>query len=227
MASTKSRSRLFLSVIIFSLGIGVFFMIRGCTSDVSPITANILLKKNGKHFLLTQVSGELTGQLIENGKTPAVTNSTLIYKDGDEVYMNPLTLKPLVAMLRGSYTVYPMKDGSVDGYVSLNKDDGVKEDTEFKSTQKLGEQHQVHQVQLNNGKGKKMWIKWTYNPKESTFYNMKNCEVHGFWTETHPAPGETVWSTTNYLVVPLSTLAVFFDAAVEYDSESELLILQP
>lgn len=227
MASTKSRSRLFLSIIIFSFGIGVFFMMRGCTSDVSPIMSNLLLEKNGKRYLLTMQATDAVEELVAEGKTPAVSSATFIYKDGDEVYMSPLGLSQLVAVLRASYTIHPMKDGSVDGYLTTDPDTGLTVKNEFKSSQNLGEQHQAFTVTLENKKGKKKLIRWTFNPKESSYYGMKNCEIHGFWTETRPSPGETVWSTTDYLVVSVSSLAEFFHAKIEFDEESELLIIQP
>lgn len=223
--SSKPRFRLFISVILFGFGLGIFFMMRGCSSDVSPITSNMLLQQDGKRYLFTMFSTEMVKEIVDNGKTPAAMNSTLIYKDGDEVYMQPQALDKLVAILRGSCTVHSMKDGSVDGYLTADSDQGVKVETEFKSTSKLGEQHQIITVILENRKGKKMSIRWTFNPKVGEYYGMKNCEVHGFWTETHPAPGETVWSTTDYLVIPVSSLADFFGRSIEFDEENTLLII--
>jgi hypothetical protein len=224
--TSKPRFRLFISIFIFVFGLGIFFMVRGCTSDISPISANFLIVQNNKRFLYSVLDGNTMQATVQAGQTPASMQAILVYKDGDAIFLAPSTIDKLCAALRGDYTLHAMKDGSVDGYFTVQSAEGFNLETKFKNTQKLGEQLIVNHVKLENKQGKVLDIRWTLNPKTYEFTGLKNCEVHSFWIETNPSPGETVYSTTDYLVVPVKTLADFFGRKISFDPESALLMIE-
>jgi len=221
----RYKGRLFVLFIILSFGFGVFFLVKSCSSDISPVSANILLEKGGKKYLFSALPSDLVQQSIDNGSLPAVFDNLLVYKDGDDYYLSPSTIQNVASVAAGEYRLHPHAAAATSGYVSAAMKSSYAMNTSYRSTSELGRQDIVNKVVLTNARGKHLNIAWTQNAKEYEFYNMKNCEVHAFWIETNPAPGQVVISSNDYLVVSVDVLAKFFGCSIRFDPEANLLII--
>lgn len=222
----RSKFRWILLLMIVSMGLGIFFLIRSCNSVSSPISANILLKKNGQNYLFSPLGSLVVKAAIEKGEAPYIFNGLLVYQDGSESFLAPSTLEHLAVMANGEYELHPFKDANIAGYVTAKNENSYAISTKFKTGAKLGEQDMVNTVTLKNSKGKTLKIEWTYNAKTAEYSKLKNCEMHSFWKQSNPAPGETVYSTTEFLVVPLKTVSTFFHRKMRFDMETNLLVIE-
>ena len=222
----RYKNRFFLLVFILSIGLGIFFLVKSCTSDISPVSANILLEKGGQKYLFSALPTSVVQQSLDNGDLPAVFDNLLVYRDGDAYYLSPSTIQNVAGIAAGEYILHPHRTSTASGYVSAGMKNSYSMQTSYRSTSELGRQDIVSKVMLTNAKGKHLNITWTQNAKEYEFYDMKNCEVHSFWTETHPAPGEVVISSKDYLVVSVDVLAHFFGRTIRFDPEANLLIVR-
>lgn len=223
-AQGSSRRFLFVFLFIASIGGAVLFMFKGCSDDLSPIQANILLVNQGKNYVFSGLPSDQVQSQIDAGKLPAVFNNLSVYKNDDIYYMKPSDLKELVSVASGEYVLHTGGAGA-SGYVSVAHDKSFTEDVSYKAGAKLGQQDAVHTVLLTNAKGGKMTIQWTRNSREYEFYDLKNCEVQSFWVETNPAPGQTVLSSNDYLVVDLNKIASFFNCTITFDTENALVVV--
>lgn len=221
----RPRYRGIIVIMIVSLALGMFFLIRSCNSGSSPVTANILLKKNGKNYLFSALGSFIVKNALEKGGSPQLFDSFLVYQDDSEYFLVPSTIENLAAMASGEYEIHAFKEEVIDGYVTAKNEKSFAITTKFKTTAKLGEQDMVNTVVLKNSKGRELKIEWTLNSKRAEYSKLKNCEMHSFWIESSPAPGETVYSSTEFLVVPLKTLGTFFDRKMSFDPETNLLTI--
>lgn len=222
----RPKFRGILFVIIVSVAVGVFFMVKSCNSETSPIIGNILLEKGGKKFLYSGLSADAVKASIERGESPQIFNTLLVYQDGDEFFVAPSSVDKIAAIASGEYELHNLKEASVEGYVTVGKVENYSMGIKFKTAAKLGEQNMLNTVSLKNSRGSEMKIEWTYNSKDYSYSNLKNCEMRDFWTKTQHTPGETIYSSTEFLVVPLKTLAKFFKRKMSFDPETSLLIIQ-
>ena len=225
--TSKRRSPvgyIILAFIILMFG-GMFFLFKGCSSESSPIMSDIVLEKGGKKFLYAEIGADAVKVAIEQGNSPQVFKTLFVYQDGDEYFVGPSTITKLAAIASGDYTVHAFKEGSVDGYVTVGIVENLTSDVKFKTGAKLGEQDMINTVTLKNSKGAEMTIRWTMNSKSGEYSQLKNCEMHSFWVQSNPTPGQTVISSTEYLVVPLKTLATFFNRKMSFDAETGVLTI--
>lgn len=222
----RFKGRHFLLVFILTMCSGMFFLVKSCNEDISPISANILLEKGGKKYLFSGLSTDAVQKALEKGQLPAVFDNLMVYKDGDSYYMSPSSIQNIASIAGGECTLHPHEAGATNGYVSAEMKNSFSVETSYKSTSEIGRQDIVNKVALTNARGKKLNISWTRNAKKYEFYNMKNCEVHSFWIETNPAPGQVVISSSEYLVVSLDVLAKFFACKINFDETANLLIIR-
>lgn len=224
-ASRRFKGRHFLLVFIFTMCFGMFFLVKSCNEDISPITANILLEKSGKKFLFSNLPSDAVELALTNGELPAVYDNLRVFKDGEDYYLEPSSIQTLASVAGGEFTLHPKETGATSGYVSANMKTSFSMQTSYRTTSELGRQDIVNKVVLTNAKGKQLKITWTQHAKKYEFYNMKNCEVHAFWTETNPAPGQVVTSSSDYVVVSMDLLAKFFACKISFDPTSNLLVI--
>ena len=225
--TSKRRSPIgyfILAFVIFMVG-GMFFLFKGCSSESSPIISDMVLEKGGKKFLYAEIGPDAVKVAIEQGNSPQLFKTLLVYQDGDEYFVGPSTITKLAAIASGEYTVHTYKEASVDGYVTVGNVQNYTSDVKFKTSAKIGEQDMINTVTVKNSKGAEMTIRWTMNSKTGEYSQLKNCEMHAFWVQSNPAPGQTVISSADYLVVPLETLATFFKRKMTFDRETGVLTI--
>lgn len=222
----RSKFRWVIVVIIASMGFGMFFLFKSCNSVSSPVVSNVLLKKDGGNYLFSPLGSFIVKGALEKGESPQIFNSLLVYQDGLEYFLVPSTLESIAGIANGEYELHPFKDVNIAGYVTAKNENSYSMSTKFKTGAKLGEQDMQNTVTLNNSKGEALKIEWTMNSKRAEYSKLTNCEMHAFWIQSNPAPGETVYSTKDFLVVPLKTLATFFDRKMSYDTETNLIVIE-
>ncbi len=225
--SSKKRSPLgffILAFVIFMVG-GMFFLFKGCSSESSPIISDLVLEKGGKKFLYAEIGEDAVKAAIQSGNSPQLFKTLNVYQDGGAYFVGPSTILKLVAIASGEYTVHTYKEASVDGYVTVRNVGNYTSEVKFKTSAKLGEQDMMNTVTLKNSKGAEMTIRWTMNSKTGEYSNLKNCEMHAFWVQSNPVPGQTVISSVDYLVVPLETLSLFFNRKMTFDPETGVLTI--
>lgn len=162
---------------------------------------------------------------IEQGNSPQLFKTLSVYQDDEAYFVGPSTITKLAAIASGEYTVHTYKEASVDGYVTVGMVGNYRSEIKFKTAAKIGEQDMINTVTMKNSKGAEMTIRWTMNSKTGEYSNLKNCEMHSFWVQSNPAPGQTVVSSVDYLVVPLETLAKFFNRKMSFDAETGVLTI--
>lgn len=221
----RFKGRYFVLVFILTMCSGLFFLFKGCNHDISPITANIVLEKGGKKYLFSDQPTDVVQKSITNGELPAVYDILKIYKDGEDYYLSPSSIQTLASIAGGEYTLHPQEAGSTNGFVTADLKNSFSMKTSYKSTSELGRQDIVNTVVLTNSRGKQLKISWTQHAKKYEFYGMKNCELHTFWTETSPAPGNVVISSSDYIVVSMDLLAKFFGRKFSFDPSTNILIV--
>ena len=225
--TSKRRSPIgyfILAFVIFMVG-GMFFLFKGCTSESSPIISDIVLETGGKKFLYTEIGEDAVKAATDQGNSPQLFKTLNVYQDGDAYFVGPSTITKLAAIASGEYTVHTYKEASVDGYVTVGMVGNYTSEVKFKTGAKIGEQDMINTVTMKNSKGAEMTIRWTMNSKTGEYSNLKNCEMHSFWVQSNPAPGQTVVSSVDYLVVPLETLAKFFNRKMSFDAETGVLTI--
>lgn len=229
MTSTRVSGRRMLTVVIFiiSIGIGLFFIFRGCAGNISPEVVNIVLEKNGKKYLYSPMRKELVQMSIDRGESPAAMRSILVYKDGEDYFLDPAQLSAVAGIMSGRCNLHAYREASYDGYVTSTGEESYVFHSRFKSTENIGRQLTFSDVTLFNARGDSMMIQWKFDPTSGEYHAIKNCQVHAFWVQTNPSPGETVISSKYFLVVPLRGLARFFHCRAAYSEEQKLLFVRP
>lgn len=147
---------------IIPLGFGIFFLVKSLLSDSSPQMANIVVKKNGKSYIYSNMGKFIVENAIKNKRSPAVIATTLIYKDEDEIFLDPMNLSNFSSLLSGNCKYYDYKDISVDGYVTQDSMSTNNLKTWIRSTKQIGIQLIENLLVLENGK-KKFPIIWSVN----------------------------------------------------------------
>lgn len=225
--ANRSPRRVITTIIVLSvIGFGLFFGIKGCSDDISPDTAGILLETKGKKYLFSPVGSVAVEQSIAEEKSPQAFPNVPIYKDGDDFYVNPTLSKDLVHLMSGSYTLFDFKEKSYDGYVTTEFDDTFLMENSYESTEIAGKQKALNVITLKNKKGEEMEIIWEQDPSTGEYKAIKNCSVRGFWTQTNPSPGETVVSSEDRFVISIKKLARFFGCRYSYDRETKILTVK-
>ncbi len=214
-------------VLVLSLGMGIFFMFNGCAGNISPEAANMILEKKGKQYLFSALGSTAVKQSIEKGESPAAFTSIQVYKDGDVYYVHPADMEPVVNVMAEEVELHDYKEASYDGYVTGLPAESFELKTHYRSTKTIGQQLIVSELTIRNKQKKSRLIKWEFDPKTGEYTALKNCEVHSFWIQTNPSPGETVISSKDFLVVPIDELAGFFGVKAEYSEETQLLFIRP
>ena len=201
-------------------------MIRGCTSNISPEPANIVLEKNNKSYVYSSLGTILVKSSIEKKESPAALTCVEVYKDGDEYYVAPNRMKALIDVMADNVEIHEYKEESYEGYVTSGMDEVYSQESKFRSTKTIGEQVTVYSVSIKNKEGDSLVIEWSFNPKTGDYFGTKNCAAKSFWIQTNPSPGETVISSKDFLVIGLNKLAKFFGRKVEYDEETQVLFVR-
>jgi hypothetical protein len=222
----RSKLRWIILLIMLTMGFGIFFLFRSCTSETSPLSANVVLKKDGQNYLFSPLGSFVVKDALAKGGSPQIFNTFLVYQDDSEFFLVPSTIESIAAIANGEYELHAFKELNIAGYVTTKNEKSYAMSTKFKTAAKLGEQDMVNTIILKNSKGAELTIEWTLNSKRPEYSKLKNCEMHSFMIETSPAPGQVVYSSTEYLVVPLKTLATFFDRKMSYDIETNLLVIE-
>lgn len=213
--------------LVLSLGIGVFFMVGACSSESNPVLSNIILESNDGNFLYSNLSSTIVQSKIDQGESPAAIANLEFYIDGEDLYLNPNTMSSLVKVLANEVNKHPFKEASYDGYLSEGDGMSYTVETKFKGSETIGKQVMLYSVVLKNSQGAEKIIEWKYDPESGEAEPVKNCENHSFWIQTRPAPGETVYSTRDFLVVKLKDIAKFFNRKYRFDEETKVLFVTP
>lgn len=221
----RSPLRFFILAFVISMVGGMFFLFKGCSSETSPIISDLLLEKGGKKFLYAEIGEDAVKAALAQGNSPQLFKILLVYQDDDAYFVAPSSITKLAAIASGEYAVHSYKEASVDGYVTVGMVGNHTSEVKFKTGAKIGEQDMINTVTLKNAKGAEMTIRWTMNSKTGEYSNLKNCEMHAFWVQSNPAPGQTVISSAEYLVVPLETLSTFFKRKMSFDKEMGVLTI--
>lgn len=207
------------------LGVGIFFMIGACSSESNPVLANIILESQEGDFLYSNMATSIVQSKIDQGESPAAVANLELYIDGEELFLNPSTMSPLVKVLSKEIRIHPFKEASYDGYLSELEGTAYSLSTKFKGSETIGKQVMLYSVELKNSKGLSKIIEWKFDPESGNSEPIKNCENHSFWIQTRPSPGETVYSTRDFLVVKMNDIADFFKQKVRYDEETKVLFV--
>ncbi|GEM_PF-3570390 len=223
----KGTRRFTLMIVVASLVIGIFFIVKSCTSNISPDVANLALDKNGSIFLFSPLGNNVVSSSLESGQSPAASAFVRVYKDDDEFYVEPGSMKEIVDVFSNNYILHPYEEKSYEGYVtSSDTSDAFSISTSFESTEKVGEQLTIFSVPLRHDeKRDEMIVRWSFNPKSGVYKARENCEVHSFWFQTNPSPGETVISAEDFLVINLNKLAKFYNKSFRYDADEQVLYI--
>lgn len=210
---------------IIPLGFGIFFLVKSLLSDSSPQMANIVVKKNGKSYIYSNMGKFIVENAIKNKRSPAVIATTLIYKDEDEIFLDPMNLSNFSSLLSGNCKYYDYKDISVDGYVTQDSMSTNNLKTWIRSTKQIGIQLIENLLVLENGK-KKFPIIWSVNSSTGEKTAVKNCEKHAFYVKSNPYPGKTVFSSKDFIVVNLSKIDRYFNLKTNYNSDEKILYIE-
>ncbi len=226
MRKNSSRRIITLMIVLSAIGFGLFFGIKGCTEDISPDQAGIILEVNGKKYLYANSPTSIVKKSIEEGNSPAANPTLKIYKDGDQLFVDPLNAKALIYLMSGEYELSDFKEVSYDGYVTMEAGEAFSFENSYRSTKTIGKQKSHNELTLKNKNGEEMQVIWERDPSTSEVTPIRNCQVRGFWTKTHPAPGETVVSSEDRFVVSLGKLANFFGCKYSYNRETKILTVK-
>lgn len=211
--------------LVVSLGIGVFFMVGACSSESNPVLSNIILESSEGDFLYSNLSSTIVQSKIDQGESPAAVANLELYIDGEDLYLHPNSMSSLVKVFSNEVNKHPFKEASYDGYLSERDGVSYKVETKFKGSETIGKQVMIYSVELKNSKGETKMIEWKYDPESGEAIPIRNCQNHSFWIQTRPSPGETVYSTRDFLVVKLKDIANFFKRNYHYDEETKVLFV--
>lgn len=221
----KSKvTRIIVFLVITTLGTGIFFGVKGCMSDLSPVVVNLAVKKGGKTYVYSNMGKFIVETQIKQKQSPTYSASTFLYKD-DGLYLDPNLMKDLVNVFADNLHYYDFKEQSFDGYVTYDSLEVYKNETKTESGKNIGEQLIIYSVILKNG-NKSMKITWLYNSKTLEFKPIQNCESHSFYSQTSPYPGKTVTSSSDHIVIPLDKIAKFYNRKYTYDEEQKVLYVK-
>ena len=140
-----------------------------------------------------------------------------------KLYMSPLAIQELANTLGGNFQIHPFSEPSYDGYFTVDNKTLYKLESKNRATDKVGEQEIEYSVILSKmNSNKTMTITWKRqsNGDESPG---KNTEVKSFTVKTNPAPGETVFSSQDFLLVDLEKLESFYGKKLEFNEDEMIL----
>ena len=163
---------------------------------------------------------------ISKNQSPTAMAAVSVFLDEDNYFLEPDKMKDVVSVMSGNYHLHPFKEKSYDGYVTTESDAGYELTTMVESTEKIGEQKYSYDLTLKNKNGKTKHVRWSINQKTWEKTAIENCELHEFYEQTSPAPGETVYSTNDKLVVNIADLAKFFGKSYTYDRDAFILYIE-
>lgn len=206
------------------VGLGIFWLFSS-SMDKAAQTVNLALKQDGKTYLFSNMGSYVVENSIANNESPAVMPFFQIYNDGG-LYVDPLQMKEAAALIMGSYEVFEYQEKSYEGYVTLSEDDFYGYDMTIESTENIGEQFAVNTIKLKDFKdGKPLEIVWKIPNNGDVGVPVQYCEVQSLNVVEHPAAGETVISSQDFLVVDLNKLVGLCDngSTLEYNDEQKIL----
>ena len=205
---------------IIALGAIPFLIGYRCSEMASPDLAKVALVKNGKTYMLTFTSYK------EINESVPLDQFVEIYKDDEQYYIQPSTLKKIVSIMGGNVDLFDFKEASYDGYCSINnKDTLYLEKSELRSSSTIGEQIRKTTATIRNKANKTMNISWSFSDKTNEFTAGTNCEIRSFLC-LYAEPGERSTYYDDFLVIPLSRLAKFYGCKVTYDEDTKVLYIK-
>ena len=220
----KSRGFLFTGTIVaISLGIGIFAFVGSCSGNISPDVPTLALKKDNTVYLYSMLTTDMVAASLQRKESPSAITYVQIYKDDEVYYLNPSNIKELVQVMSGAYVTHPYQEKSYGGYVTASDKQVFKSTSHIESTEVVGKQLMITNLELKNDNDETMEISWSFNPKANEYEPIKNAVIKSFWIQTNPSPGETVVSAKDFLVVPITQLCEFFHCSYEFDVENQVL----
>ena len=211
-----------LAVAIIALGVWVAY--RGY-SDRSPKLVNLISVIEAKTYVYSILPPMAIEERISQGMTPETPAMFPLYKDGDDLFVDPENMKELVHIMAGEIRIFPREEKSHQGYLSRAGENAYSMNSKTGSAEKIGEYIVSSEVLLRKGDEEKR-IRWEVRSKSAEWKAIENCEMRSFWYMVQPSPGTTVLDTHNKLVVPMTALEAFYNTTVVFDSENHLLTVQ-
>jgi hypothetical protein len=220
----NTKRQLFTGIFVtISIAFVIFLLVGRCSENISPDVPTLALKKDNSIYLYSMLTTEMVEASIQRKESPPAITYVQVYKDNKVHYLNPSNIKELVQVMSGAYVTHPYKEKSYEGYVTASDKKVFELTTHNESTEVVGKQLMITTIVLTNNRDEKMEISWSFNPKENEYKAIKNTVVKDFWIETNPSPGETVVSSKDFLVIPITQLCEFFHCSYEFDVENQVL----
>lgn len=222
---TSSGKKLVKLIFLTAALVGIFsFFMFSCETESAVV--NLAVKQNGKTYLFSKMGSFIVEESIKNQESPSAFPFIQIFED-EGLFVSPQNAEDIANVLGGNVKIHPYPEASYDGYITVEQNSLYSLNVKNKSTAKIGEQIKEYTVTLLNPHNQGVHqIQWEWNPKESEYKAVKNCEVKSFWITTSIQPGETVTAAQEFVMVNLADLTAFYGGySLEFDQEGQLLYL--
>ncbi|WP_420602937.1 hypothetical protein [Flagellimonas sp.] len=213
---------IFLGAILFS---GFMFYMMS-TSETSNGVVNLVLKKNNKVYVYSNMGSTIVQSSIAKRESPSTMAFIQMYEEDDKLYIAPNNVKDIVNLLCGNYQIHDYPEKSSDGYVTSGSSTCFESTYVNQTTKNIGEQVSVNTVKLTSeNTGKTFNVISETNKRTFKSKALKNCYEKSFMIKTSVQPGEFVIASKDFIMVNLQDVVDFYGNKVTLTLNKEEQIL--
>ena len=149
------------SLVVWGVGLSIFFFSKGCTED-APAIVNLVLEESGKKYVFSNLGTEAVQASLRRNESPSSMHFLELYVD-DKLYMPPQEVKDLVNLIAGNCKIHEYREKSCDGYVTNGNEEIFNFVVKNEMTENIGEQIVKSKVVIKRPESRgSLTISWHY-----------------------------------------------------------------